>query len=186
MRHAVPWITRVLRATNSSWGPTLAILLLSGVYGVSTPEEGRRILDGMQDELSRSRVLEGLALNIRTFYECMQGAFDEARRLIDLMDEISEALGQRSIVAFHLDRLGELELLAGDPAAAERAYRRQFEILDELGDEGTKSSAAAKLAHVLCALERFDDAERYAASRGRSRPRTTSWRMLPAGRRRLW
>lgn len=51
----------------------------------------------------------------------------------------------------------------GDPAAAERAYRRVFKILDELGDEGTKSSAAANLGHVLCALERFDEAERYAA-----------------------
>jgi tetratricopeptide (TPR) repeat protein len=82
---------------------------------------------------------------------------------MDLAVEIAEALGQPFIVSVQFEGLGELEKLAGDPAAAERAFRRQFEILDELRDEGHKSSAAANLAHVLCALERFDEAERYAA-----------------------
>jgi tetratricopeptide (TPR) repeat protein len=141
----------------------LATFLLSGIYGVSTPEDGTRTLDRMHEELSGTRVVEFLALNIRTFYECMQGAFDEARRLSGLTGEISEALGQRSIVALRLERVGELELLNGDPAAAERSFRQRFEILDELGDEGTKSSAAADLAHVLCELGKFDEAERYAA-----------------------
>jgi tetratricopeptide (TPR) repeat protein len=143
--------------------PALATFLLSGVYGASTPEEGSRTLDRMHEELSRSRVLAFLTLNIRTFYACMQGAFDEARRLIDLAGEISEALGQPPIVELRLEKLGELELLAGDPVAAERAFRQRFEILDELGDEGTKSSAAADLAHVLCGLGRLDEADRYAA-----------------------
>jgi class 3 adenylate cyclase/tetratricopeptide (TPR) repeat protein len=141
----------------------LATLLVSGAAGVSTPEEGLRTLDGMADDFSRSRVLESLALSVRSVYECTQGVVDEARRLMDLANEIAEGFGQRLIDAAQLEGRGEMEILAGDPAAAERAYRRQFEILDQLGDEGHKSYAAANLAHVLCALERFDEAERYAA-----------------------
>jgi class 3 adenylate cyclase/tetratricopeptide (TPR) repeat protein len=143
--------------------PALATVIGAGAAGVSTPEEGLRTLDGLHDDFFHSRVLESLALNIRSFYECMRSDFDEARRLMDLAVEIAEALGQPFIVSVQFEGLGELEKLAGDPAAAERAFRRQFEILDELRDEGHKSSAAANLAHVLCALERFDEAERYAA-----------------------
>lgn len=141
----------------------LATLLVSGAVGVSTPEEGLRTLDGMREEFSSSRVLESLALNIRSFYVCMQGDFDEARRLMGVANEIAEGFGQRIIDSAQLEGLGEMEMLAGDPVAAERAFRRQFEILDELGDEGHKSYAAARLAHVLCSLGRFDEAERYAA-----------------------
>ena len=53
-------------------------------------------------------------------------------------------------------------MAAGDAIAAERAYRRNFEILDETGYEGYKSTAAANLAGVLCTLGRFDEAEGYA------------------------
>jgi class 3 adenylate cyclase/tetratricopeptide (TPR) repeat protein len=141
----------------------IADLLTSGEVGVSTPEEGLRTLDGMHDDLSRTRVLEAFALSVRSSYVCMQGAFDEARRLMGLSNEIGEGFGQRFIDSSQLEMLGAMEMLAGDPSAAERAYRRQFEILDELGDEGHKSSAAANLARVLCALTRFDEAERYAA-----------------------
>jgi hypothetical protein len=37
------------------------------------------------------------------------------------------------------------------------------EILDGLGDQGHKSTAAAGLAHTLCVLGRFDEAEGYAS-----------------------
>jgi tetratricopeptide (TPR) repeat protein len=58
--------------------------------------------------------------------------------------------------------LGQVEMAAGDAIAAERAYRRSYEILDETGHEGYKSTAAATLAGVLCTLSRFDEAEGYA------------------------
>jgi tetratricopeptide (TPR) repeat protein len=93
----------------------------------------------------------------------MEGSFDEARRLMGLAIEIAEALGQRFFIAANEEQLGEVEMRAGDPAAAERAYRRNYEILDKAGDEGHKSTAAAELARVLCELGRFEEAEGYAA-----------------------
>jgi class 3 adenylate cyclase/tetratricopeptide (TPR) repeat protein len=135
----------------------------AGAFGVAKPEEGVRTLDGLRDDLSRSRVLEGFDLAVRGFYAAMEGSFDEARRLIGLAIEIAEALGQRFVTAANLDQLGEVEMRASDRAAAERAYRRSYEMLDEAGDEGHKSTAAANLARALCGLGRFDEAERYAA-----------------------
>ena len=77
---------------------------------------------------------------------------------------ISEALGTKGFVAVHEQWLGGVELLAGDPVAAERAFRRSYEIHDEIDNEGNKSTASAFLALALCALGRFDEAELFAAT----------------------
>jgi tetratricopeptide (TPR) repeat protein len=141
----------------------LPSLIAAGAWGSSTPEEGVRTLDGLREDLSRSRMLEAFDLAIRGFYHSLRGDFDEARRLIGLSNEIAEALGQRFVIAANHGELGIVEMRAGDPAAAERAYRREYEILEEAGDEGHKSTAAGNLALALCELGRFDEAERYAA-----------------------
>jgi tetratricopeptide (TPR) repeat protein len=92
----------------------------------------------------------------------MQGSFPEARRLLDEANETSLSLGLRFDMAAIYETLGHLELYAGDATAAERAFRTNYDILDELGDEGHKSTAAASLALALCALERYEEAEMYA------------------------
>jgi ATP/maltotriose-dependent transcriptional regulator MalT len=91
-----------------------------------------------------------------------EGSFDEARRLIGLAIEITEGLGMRVMIAVYEAFLGGTEVEAGDAVAAERACRRAYEILDERGSEGFKSTAAGDLARVLCTLGRFDEAEGFA------------------------
>ena len=141
----------------------LRYLLLSQSYGSATPEEGRRTLDELTEDISRSRSLESSALAVRGSFQAMEGSFDEARRLTGLAIEIAEALGTRVLVALYESFLGDVEIEAGDANAAERAFRRYYEILDETGQEGFKSTASARLASVLCTLDRFDEAESYAA-----------------------
>jgi tetratricopeptide (TPR) repeat protein len=136
-------------------------VLLSQVFGSATPEEGLRTLDGLTDDLARTRSLEASALAVRGVFRAMDGSFEEARRLAGLAIEIAETLGT-VLVAVYQAFLGDVELEAGDALAAERAYRRNYELLDERGQEGYKSTAAAELAHVLCALGRFDEAQGYA------------------------
>ena len=46
--------------------------------------------------------------------------------------------------------------------AAERSFRKEYEIHRRLGDEGHASTAAAYLAFALCRLGRFDEAEELA------------------------
>jgi tetratricopeptide (TPR) repeat protein len=75
---------------------------------------------------------------------------------------MAERVGVPFYLAAANEFRGDFELQTGDAAAAERAFRKQYEILDRLGDEGHKSYAAGGLAHALCALGRVDEAETFA------------------------
>ena len=141
----------------------LRFMLLSQCFGSATPEEGFRTLDEMTADVSRSRSLEGSALAIRGSFRAMEGSFDEARSAIGLAIDMAEALGTRVMLAVYEEFLGEVETLAGDLVAAEQGIRRKYEMLDEMGQESLKSTAAADLAHVLAMLGRFDEAGSYAA-----------------------
>jgi tetratricopeptide (TPR) repeat protein len=55
--------------------------------------------------------------------------------------------------------LWEIETLAGDPSAAERAVRASCELLEELGEVGYRFVAVSQLAASLYFLERLDEAE---------------------------
>ena len=140
----------------------LLISIFAPTLGTAEPGEGIRGLDDVEGDLARSRQMEAIALTSRAYYIGMQGSFAEARRMIAVSDEIATSLGLRFDTAANQEGLGHLELYAGDAAAAERAFRENYDILDDLGDEGHKSTAAAGLALALCALERFDEAEVYA------------------------
>jgi class 3 adenylate cyclase/tetratricopeptide (TPR) repeat protein len=141
----------------------LRFLVAAQRWGPATPEEGQRTLDDLVDELSRTRQLEWSTLIARASYRGMKGSLDEARRLMGLALEAVETLGLGYLIADHFDKLGQLEFLAGDAVAAERAYHRSYELFDEQGDEAPKSTVAAMLARTLCALGRIEEAEGYAA-----------------------
>ena len=55
-----------------------------------------------------------------------------------------------------------VELLAGDPVAAERSLRGGYSVLEEMGERAELSTTAAFLAQVLLAQRRDEDAERFA------------------------
>ena len=57
---------------------------------------------------------------------------------------------------------GHVEQMAGDQEAAERSYRKEYEMHRRSGDEGHGSTSAAYLALALCRLGRFDEAEELA------------------------
>jgi tetratricopeptide (TPR) repeat protein len=57
--------------------------------------------------------------------------------------------------------LGRVEMLAGDPMAAERQLRSAFAALEEAGETGSLSTVAAELADALYAQGHFEEAQRY-------------------------
>ena len=140
----------------------LLIRIIAAVHGSTSPEDGIRLLDDLGPELSRSRQMEAIALLARAFHQGMRGSFPEARRMVADSIEVSRSLGLRFDLAGAYEALGHLERYAGDLTASERAFRENYDLLDELGDEGHKSTAAANLALALSYLERFDEAEPYA------------------------
>jgi tetratricopeptide (TPR) repeat protein len=53
-------------------------------------------------------------------------------------------------------------MLAGDPAAAERVLRRDYEVLESLGETYFRSTVAGLLGSALWAMGREEEAERFA------------------------
>jgi tetratricopeptide (TPR) repeat protein len=91
----------------------------------------------------------------------MQGRFDDARLLIADADTAAQELGLEMVRAAGVLRAaGEIELLAGDTAAAERAFREAYETLERGQDWGHLASVAPLLALALLAQGRTDEAER--------------------------
>ena len=88
----------------------------------------------------------------------MRGDFDEARRLYAKARITLEEMG-RSVIASStsLDSCG-VEMLAGDPAAAERELRRDFEALSAMGERYVLSTVAVELARAVGAQGRQEEA----------------------------
>jgi class 3 adenylate cyclase/tetratricopeptide (TPR) repeat protein len=92
------------------------------------------------------------------FY-AMQGRFGEARKLLARARSILEELG-RTLDLYTLGFWsGPLEILAGDPGAAERELAASCAGLEASGETGWLSTMSALHAEALYLLGRFEDAE---------------------------
>ncbi len=101
----------------------------------------------------------------------MEGRFEEARELAARASSVLEELG-RPIELYTLAFwTAPLELLAGDPVAAEREAATACDGLEAAGETGFLSTMAAMLAEALYAQGRLDEAE---AAVRRSREAATS------------
>jgi class 3 adenylate cyclase/tetratricopeptide (TPR) repeat protein len=137
-------------------------LLLGGDFWGTTPvPEGIRrceeALEAAETRYDRAQILRNLGS-----FVAMQGRFDEARSMMEEARSILEDLGSRVWVKNMSFQTGPLELLAGDPAGAERDLRETFDFLQEIGEKGWLSSIAPFLAEALYEQGRYDEAERYA------------------------
>jgi tetratricopeptide (TPR) repeat protein len=114
-------------------------------------DEIRRRADGIAR-------LEVTCLRTRGHLEAMQGRFDTARVQIAEAKALAEELGFGTAAEGALQGTGEIELLAGDLPAAERALRASCEILERRGDWGHFASVAPLLADALHAQGRGGEA----------------------------
>jgi class 3 adenylate cyclase len=90
----------------------------------------------------------------------MQGDFETARSLVQEANTLLGELGRIYTVALaHHD--ATVELLAGQPAAAEERLRTAYERLDELGEKALFASTASMLAHAVYAQGRYDEAAQF-------------------------
>ena len=91
--------------------------------------------------------------------EAMRGRFPEARRLIDRAEAIYDDLGQAALAHGNCGTVrGQIELLAGDSAAAESALRVSYEALAAMGDRAYVATRAAELAEAVYRNGRRDEA----------------------------
>src|SRR5207302_4167150 len=132
--------------------------LLIGTWMGPTPVENgvRRCREIL--ERAPTRQVEAMALLEQAPLLAMCGRFSEARELFQRGKEIIEDLGLAISAAGASQERFEIEMLAGDPEAAEIELRRACETLERLGEKGFLSTRAGLLAHALCAQGRYEEA----------------------------
>ncbi len=108
------------------------------------------------------RITESYALDVLAMHEAMVGRFDEARATASRAMDILLDLGLHFQAALEAEVSGVVEMLAGDPEAAERLLRRSAEALEAMGETGGLSTVAALLGQSLCLQGRYEEAERFA------------------------
>jgi class 3 adenylate cyclase/tetratricopeptide (TPR) repeat protein len=133
------------RVQAAYWGPAPV------ADGIARCEEIRRRAEG-------SYRVEMAALHTLAALHAMQGRFEEARGLADAAVAIARKLGPGRFAAICSQFLGQIELLAGDPVAAEERLRWGYGILERMGERGLRSELAANLARALSSQGRDDEA----------------------------
>jgi len=102
---------------------------------------------------------QGLALCGAAQLEAMRGDFDRARELYTRARAVLSEVGGSVLAASTALESSTVELLAGDPAAAERELVRDGELLEAMGERYLLSTMEAIRAQALLAQGRADDAE---------------------------
>jgi tetratricopeptide (TPR) repeat protein len=124
-------------------------LVIGLVYGPRPVDEALRALDALDStvrtDLNRATLL------------AMSGRIDEARALADRMEEHMPELGDSA------HEFAEIESLAGDRRAAAERLGRFCEKLAEVGEAAPLATYAGLQGRELCAVGRFEEAERCAA-----------------------
>jgi hypothetical protein len=133
------------RVQAAYWGPAPV------ADAIARCQEIRRRAEG-------SYRVEMAALHTLAGLHAMQSRFEEARELADASAAIARKLGPNRFAAICSQFLGQVELLAGDPEAAEERLRWGYGILERMGERGLRSELAANLARALCEQGRDDEA----------------------------
>lgn len=133
-------------------------------------EEAARLRDLLEVETQRwssASVQLGLALCL-----AMQGHTRAAREHVNTAQAIVEDLGLRFHLAAYVALIrAQVEMLAGDPAAAELALRPSIDFLEASGSTGTLTDRAAFMSRVLYQQGRYDEALEFVEMADRSATR---------------
>jgi class 3 adenylate cyclase/tetratricopeptide (TPR) repeat protein len=105
------------------------------------------------------RQAEAVALLTTAPLHAMSGDFERARELAGTARELLLELGAATIAARTSAASSQIELMAGDPEAAERKIRADFEALTAMDERFVRPYIAALLAKVLVELGRHDEAD---------------------------
>ncbi len=124
-------------------------------------QEALERCEALLDAVSEDRIAEARFLPILGVFHAMQGDFEEARRLYRRSHELVAELGRNMTVAASSQESSRIELLAGDPAAAESELRRDYATLEAVGERYIRSTIAGLLGHVLIELGRDDEANAF-------------------------
>jgi ATP/maltotriose-dependent transcriptional regulator MalT len=129
------------------------------------------------------RFVEILHLGALAELEALRGRLDEARRLKSSSLAVASELGWGAGDAYQAGFGFRIEMVAGDPVAAEREARVYFELHERSGAKAWFGTAAAQIAFALVGQGRYAEADELAElSRSVGTPDDTQneadWRRL--------
>jgi class 3 adenylate cyclase/tetratricopeptide (TPR) repeat protein len=138
---------------------SLGLALVATMYGPTPVASALQQVEDVSRRTEESQAAQVTTLRIRAHLEAMLGQFDAAHDLIAKAKALAEELGLETYMAAGVLRsAGEIELLAGDFLAAERAFRDGCETSERTGDWGGLASLTPLLADALNAQGRGDEA----------------------------
>jgi class 3 adenylate cyclase/tetratricopeptide (TPR) repeat protein len=136
--------------------------LAAMVVGFIRPNEAIEGIRRLAERDPKDRKLQAIAAIHEAMALAMQGRFDDARARFRHGHRLLEDLGMTMWAAGTQFSAGWIEMLAGEPAAAEREYRKGMEALRSMGELGYLSTQAAELGQALYEQGRLDEAEEMA------------------------
>jgi class 3 adenylate cyclase/DNA-binding winged helix-turn-helix (wHTH) protein len=134
---------------------------VSLVLGPTPVADGIRRCEGIRREVSGNPAAAADVLQALAALHAMEGRFDHARELLADSSAVFEDLGLTLTTVAGHDR-ALVELLAGDPVAAEQCLRVGYSTLEQMGETNLLSTSAAYLAQALLAQQRDEEAEHFA------------------------
>jgi tetratricopeptide (TPR) repeat protein len=129
------------------------------LLGPTPLQTGLPRLGALRQDVGEDKWRESWATRPISGFYAMQGRFDEGRELLARARSNLEELGLPLDIATLAFWSGPLELLARDPASAERELAAACKALEAHGERGWLSTMAAFHAEALYLLGRFEDVE---------------------------
>jgi class 3 adenylate cyclase/tetratricopeptide (TPR) repeat protein len=143
-------------ATRGAIGYAAAALRGTTPVSEALPECSRLI-----EEVSGDQKAEGVILGVLAQLHAMKGDFEPARELYQRGRAMLVDLGASINAASTSIEASRVEILAGDPGAAERELRRDHDALEAMGERYYRSTVAGLLGQALVALDRLDEAREF-------------------------
>jgi len=136
----------------------IALLAQALHYGPTPADEAIARCEELLADAPNDRALSAALMSTLGGLYAMLAEFDRARSLWLRSRELYEELGLEHRRAARSLIPATIELLAGDPVAAERELRLGYETLAAMGETYVRATLAAFLAAVLAELGRTDEA----------------------------
>jgi predicted ATPase len=127
-------------------------------FGPTPAAEGIRRCEAMRAEVRESPEPEAAILRELASLNAIVGRFAVARELLATSNATYADLGLTLQVALS-DHAAVVEVLAGNPAAAETSMRAAYRALEEMGERHFRSTMAATLGLVILEQGRDEEAE---------------------------
>jgi tetratricopeptide (TPR) repeat protein len=131
---------------------------LCAIHGPMPVAEGLGRLERLLRAEPENRTLDANLTGFVTLLEAMAGRFEEARGHIEESHALARDLGMIWQAGVQKLLSGYIELLAGDPVAAEREMRAAEATFLEVGEGWFLSTVAVDLPRAVYEQGRYDDA----------------------------